>query len=422
LLNVSFSDWTQGREVASLGTNAGAEVLPFQQWRHFKEAYTPELVERAVNNSGREVARCLDPFGGSGTTALACQFLGISPVTIEVNPYLADLIEAKLSTYHSDDLAKDFGDVVAKSKNCDINLDSFFGYLPPTFIEPGVKERWIFDKSVAKRIGSYLSAINTLEDLANQRLFKALLGGILLQVSNAVVYGKGRRYRKGWQERYIDPNLVDSLFAERVSTAISDIYRYQKRSCLEYTILRGDCRSSLEQVDEFDLAVFSPPYPNSFDYTDVYNIELWVLGYLTNSDSNRMLRASTLCSHVQVARDYATPPASSPELLRVVDQLYECKADLWDRHIPAMVGGYFADMESVLQNISEKLADNGEVWMVVGDSKYAGLQVKTADILSEISAGLGLQVKLQEPFRSMRLSPQQGGSQELAESLLVVSL
>ena len=58
-----------------------------------------ELMARAVAESTIPVQRCLDPFGGSGTTALACQFLGTEPITIEVNPFLADLIEAKLTDY-----------------------------------------------------------------------------------------------------------------------------------------------------------------------------------------------------------------------------------------------------------------------------------------------------------------------------------
>ncbi len=93
---VTFEDWTQRRSVSSLGTNAGAAELPFQSWRHFKEAFAPELIARAVAHSQLPVKHCIDPFGGSGTTSLACQFLGIHPITMEVNPFLADLIEAKL--------------------------------------------------------------------------------------------------------------------------------------------------------------------------------------------------------------------------------------------------------------------------------------------------------------------------------------
>lgn len=49
-MQIAFDQWTKGRKINTLGTNAGAEKLPFQTWRHFKEAFAPELVAR---RSGR---------------------------------------------------------------------------------------------------------------------------------------------------------------------------------------------------------------------------------------------------------------------------------------------------------------------------------------------------------------------------------
>lgn len=420
MLNVSIADWTKERVVASYGTNYGSSEIPFQGWRRFKEAYTPELVERAVSESQRSVSRCLDPFGGSGTTALTCQFLGVDSISIEVNPFLADLIEAKLESYDSDVLAKDFGAIVSLVRSAMRDGKNRLNYLPATFVEPGVKERWIFNKPVAERISAYLYSIDQLPDPSHRRLFKVLLGGILLQVSNVVVYGKGRRYKKGWKERFIDADLVDEKFRKSVLQAIKDIHRYKNRTCLGYAIHRGDCLQQIDQIEDFDLAVFSPPYPNSFDYTDVYNVELWALGYLTDAIGNRNLRADTLCSHVQVARKYKQPPKDSEFLALAYADLCEKREALWDKNIPDMVGGYFADMQNIMGSIAERINQNGEIWMVVGDSRYAGVQIRTADILKELASSLGLDVILQEPFRSMRLSPQQGGSAELAETLLVI--
>src|SRR6266581_936219 len=90
----SFKTWTGHRQIMSLGKNAGALPIAFQRWRNFKEAFAPEIVERAVKETPGGVRHVIDPFGGSGTTAIAAQFLAAKPTTIEVNPYLADLIEA----------------------------------------------------------------------------------------------------------------------------------------------------------------------------------------------------------------------------------------------------------------------------------------------------------------------------------------
>ena len=145
---VTFSDWLDGRRPLHLSTNIGTDRVAFQGWRNFKEAFAPELIGQAYEETsralGRSVTSCIDPFGGSGTTALACQFLGVSPTTIEVNPYLADLIEAKLSAYDIDQLVADFGEVM-KSRYYEY-VRPFPG-APATFVEPGVSGRYIFSRS-----------------------------------------------------------------------------------------------------------------------------------------------------------------------------------------------------------------------------------------------------------------------------------
>lgn len=415
---VSFEQWTGNRELTTLGTNTGSTTIPFQKWRHFKEAFAPEIVCEAVSSSNIKINRCVDPFGGSGTTALACQFLGVFPTTIEVNPYLADLIEAKLSVYDSERLVRDLRTVLwlANRMDCSESLSK----LPATFVEPGVDNRWLFDREVASRVLSLLSAINSLEIEINCRLFKVLLGGILIELSNVVINGKGRRYRRGWEGKRRSAGDVDLAFTEAASAAIGEIGRFGKRASTRYSLIRGDCREAINGLEPFDLAIFSPPYPNSFDYTDVYNIELWMLGYLRATDENRALRASTLSSHVQIHRDFAPAPAGSQHLNEALEAL-RSKADrLWNPHIPAMLGAYFAEMLGILQSLRLVLNSGGTIWMVVGDSRYAGVAFKVANVLAELAQAEGLSVERLETLREMRASAQQGGQAQLAESLLVL--
>lgn len=419
VLHVSFESWTQKREVPTLGTNAGAEELPFQTWHRFKEAFTPELVAKAVNGAKRHLSRCADPFGGSGTTPLACQFLGIEPVTIEVNPYLADLIEAKLCAYDSDALVRSLGRIVRAVHGARSSLKRF-SKLPPTFIESDDKDRWIFDKPVASRIAAYLDAIDTLPHSIHRRFFRMQLGGMLAHVSNVVINGKGRRYRRDWDSRSVSPLEIDSFFCERSQKAIVEIHTHRFRKVQKYKLIRGDSRLAVAKIGPIDGAIFSPPYPNSFDYTDVYNIELWMLGYLTAASDNRALRESTLCSHVQIKREFPLAPKGSARLTRALRQLNKVRGDLWSPWIPEMVGGYFHDMKLVLEGLHAQLEPEGEAWAVVGDSQYAGILVPTANILAELAPAMGYGVVNIESFRSMRASAQQGGQEKLDETLIVL--
>jgi hypothetical protein len=239
-------------------------------------------------------------------------------------------------------------------------------------------------------------------------------------VSNVTVSGKGRRYRRGWEKRHVEPDVVDDLFREGVLSALYDLRRFGARRCRDFSVIRGDARSLASTVGSCDLAVFSPPYPNSFDYTDVYNVELWTLGYLNSRTSNSRLRNSTLRSHVQILRDMTANKAATPTLARTVDALKSVQGDLWNPHIPDMVAAYTADMEIILGALSSNLRPGGRIYMVVGDSRYAGVNVPVATILVELAPSLNYQVLNLEPCRSMRVSPQQGGHYELPETLIVL--
>ena len=419
LIAKSFSSWVSDTEEAMLSSNVGTGQLPFQSWRPFKEAFAPGIVSRAFQETPRSIEHIVDPFGGSGTTALASQFLGVHPTTVEVNPFLCDLIEAKLAFYEVPDVVRSYAqvrDFVHSSPVCDRPI---FPGAPKTFVEPGHNGRYVFSKSVAARILAFRNAIDCIEGSLERRLFRVLLAATVVSVSNIVVSGKGRRYRQNWVTRQSAPADVDKAFSDRVLSAIKDISRYKSRPYQHYTLISGDARTRLDQIEEFDLSVFSPPYPNSFDYTDVYNVELWSMGYLASSVDNRALREATFRSHVQIKRDFSTSDLKSRSLAIALSKLRKARAQLWNKSIPEMVGAYFSDMLTVMSSLTIKLRPEGRIYAVVGDSRYAAVNIPTANILVDISKALDLTLVTQERIRSMRVSPQQGGRQELPESLLV---
>lgn len=345
--------------------------------------------------------------------------LGIRSTTIEVNPFLVDVIRSKLARYDVDSLASALAHVRIKSRRATPDPATYFAATPPTFVEPGVRDRWIFDSAVAARLAALLHAINSLEDAVLMRLFRVVVGGLLAQSSNVLISGKGRRYRRNWQSAPVKPERVNLLFSERAERAILDIQQFSARFKADSNVIQGDARA-VNLQEQYQLSVLSPPYPNSFDYTDVYNLELWMLGYLGASGDNKALRNATITSHVQLSRAYDPVPNGSDTLDLVHSKLESRQDALWNRWIPAMVGGYFADLLKVLERIRNRLSENGKCWMVVGDSSYSGVTVPVAKILGELVVLHGWSVSESKPFRHMKSSAQQGWRPELAESLLVM--
>ena len=418
-LNGGLSTWTHSRALPWVGTNAGSAPLPFQRWHHFKEAFAPELVER-VCASAPPGSRVLDPFGGSGTTALACQFLGVSSTTLEVNPFLSDVIRAKLARYDLQGVQEDLETILSppqRSPAADIALPDG---APATLIAPGVKGRYVFDKETGLEIVRIRDAIGRLPNPVNARLLRVLMGGILIELSNVTVNGKGRRYRKNW-ERRAAPGVagVESALRARVAAATADIAAYSERADCKWDVVTTDARAH-KHHQPYGSVVCSPPYPNSFDYTDVYNLELWMLGYLGSKQSNLALRRSTLSSHVQIHREFGSAPEGSFHLTQVLEHLNEIREDLWNPRIPEMIAAYFAELLAIFTNIRPMLHTEGRLWLVVGDSQYRGELVPVALILGELLESTGWQVESSSESRSMRVSPQQGGQKGLEETLLIL--
>ncbi len=417
----SFRRWTGERALATIGTNAGSAALPFQSWRKFKEAFAPEIVARAVSEHPTTVTAVLDPFGGSGTTALAAQFLGVVPTTIEINPYLADLIESKLCRYRSGAIATGLRQLLESPDIGEEDLAKFKASMPPTFVEPGVDDRWIFNRTLAREAFRLREGLGRVTDLNARRLLKVLLGAALVNASNIVISGKGRRYRRGWQTKESSTETFLEGYISDVGRAARDIAAHNGDRTHRYKLIRGDARQAVLSSPLVDLAIYSPPYPNSFDYTDVYNVELWMLGYLGGREENTALRRSTLSSHVQISRQFPAAPLGSKVLTAAVEELSSVRGSLWNPQIPDMVGGYFADLLQVIDLVATRLRPGGRQWMVVGDSRYANIDVPVAAILRELLEHRGRTVHHNEPFRSMRAAPQQGGRPELSETLLVFS-
>lgn len=407
---------------AALTTNQDGKDTAFQRWFHFKEAFSPEFVSAAIASLGYRPAHVIDPFGGSGTSAITAQLLSINATTVEVNPFLADVIKAKLSPLTSEKLLSAAADFHARLQDTPANL-SRLAHLPATFIEDKGKDRWIFPRAVARRLAQYLTCIDAIEDIDVQRFFRVALGAVLVDCSNVYVNGKGRRYRGGWFLNQPTPEKLDLHFGQQFNTSFEDVLRFERRPHARVTVINGDSRSALQQVEEkADLIVFSPPYPNSFDYTDIYNVELWVLGYIGSSADNLSLRNQTLRSHVQIRRSYEGPKGASKKLSRVLNALEIRRPTLWDSTIPEMVGAYFRDLELVLEQSQRLLASTGRVMMVVGDSRYADVRIEVAAILAELAKSMGFGRVTTREVRQMRASAQQGGTFQLAESIVELTL
>ena len=400
---------------APVSSNIGAANLPFQRWFRFKEAYSPAFVTNAVAACDYPVRHLLDPFGGSGTTALSARMQGLDSTSIEVNPFMADLIRVKVTPISPATFASSCRRLIDVTRVGEADYQPIEG-APATLVEPGVKGRYVY----AREIYGALRALNRQFEILSEpeaRLARVLLGSILVDCSNVRINGKGRRYRKNWEARQITRVDVFERFEAAVTQAVEDLTGFfDNYSCSQHRVYTDDARVRLKKVQSADLVVFSPPYPNSFDYTDVYNLELWMLGYFQSREDNKNLRAQTLRSHVQIKWPEVETLQLTPKLVAVKEALNDRRDDLWNHNIPEMVIGYFADLQKVLISLNRIVPVGGNVVAAVGDSQYGGVRIDVAGILAEIGLRCGYDIGTVAEIRSRRASAQHGGGLDLSET------
>ena len=190
-------------------------------------------------------------------------------------------------------------------------------------------------------------------------------------------------------------------------------------------MVEGDARERFTEVEagSHDLLVTSPPYLNSFDYSDVYRPEMFLGGFVRNNAELREIRLKTIRSHVQVSWEPAEAMASDL-LLPVLGRLEH--ETLWDKRIPAMVRSYFVDMASVLKEAHRIIRPGGEAWILVSTSAYGGVHVPVDLILADVATHNGWDLTGVYVLRQMRAAGQQWGrvgtssSPPLRESLILL--
>jgi len=387
---------------------------PIHRWVNIKEGYSRDLIFDLIKRFDiRKGEFIFDPFCGSGTTLLSAKERGINSLGFEVNPFLAFLTKAKLNNYN----AKDISDLELEAKN--INKFKFekTSILPPKL-------------SISKKLfGHQLEAILSIKEYIShipkwkiKDLLKLCFLSILEDCSISKKDGNGLKYPKNKI-----PNRVRPTFIKKLNQIIDDL-RETKNWQNKCFIFREDVRKIEDMLnnnikdrkkdllndvnisdlkifkDKIPLVIFSPPYMNCFDYTEVYKVELWFGDFIKDYEELKDLRKSTLSSHLN--RFLTERNELNNKFVNIFSEAVS-RRKLWNKKIPLMIKGYFEDMWLVLKAIFHLLSPSGYCVIVVGNSAYGNIAIPTDTILGNIGLDIGFKSFEIEIARHLGTSSQQ---------------
>lgn len=390
------------------------------RWYYYKEGFSPSLVDNAINTLElTSTDLIVDPFNGSGTVTLTAAMRGIKSFGFEVNPFTDFIAKTKVTNGNLmtfDNACYDILLAVNEQKKSPLLTFS-------TFSEYSKKAKWLFNSDVLNSFEGGMSKLNQIGDKHIADIVKLSLIGSAMDNSNARRDGKCLRYKNNWQQLNFDKESFIKTLEKRLLIIREDLSKNCKLRIPK--IICGDSRRVLREKlsENFSLCITSPPYLNTFDYTDIYRPELFLGNFVSSMEELYNLRLTTIRSHVQAKWEKPTQTNFGSLYDVAFKEIIKRKEHLMHKHIPLMIQAYFEDMQNILLTLRKKARENAELWLVVSTSAYAGVEIPVDMIIAEIGNKVGWYLKEIGVLRYLRKrkSKYSGEINQLRESVVIFS-
>ncbi|TAW11136.1 class I SAM-dependent methyltransferase [Rhizobium ruizarguesonis] len=399
---------TESPEFASLVRPSDRDE-PGQRLFHYREGYTVELCRKLIVEDSGPI---LDPFCGFGSTLLAAKEKSIKAIGFDVNPLAICVSEAKTTNYSPREIDefRRFRDLMEAVRPTDHRAAS-----PDLRIIDK-----LFHTDILTALNVFKAQVQSIDNQKIRRLAFVCWLAILEDVSNVFREGNGVKYRNRvrrgneyttipydeWANQYFPDDkfsFVRNAYLKKLEVALSDIEIRPLGS--EPRIIGEDSLSLGRFVAAGTIghALFSPPYCNLFNYIKAYKLELWMGGFIQSYGDVRTLTGRGIRSRLEGLT------ASTDPVDQEVEQFAHLveEADTWSDAIPAVVRGYFSDMQAVLGAVHGALRPGGRASVVVGNSALGGVLIPTDMLLASIAEKIGFSVAELKVARHLTTSSQQ---------------
>jgi len=352
-------------------------------WLRLTPAYSVKVVEEILANYNSE-GRVLDPFCGSGTTALCSARRGLPAATTDINPFLIWLATVKTKSYSANDIA-------ATLRASGEILDAM-GKVFPAVAPPPIHniERWWSSRSL-----TFLCQLKgAIEGIECSKKVKDLLlvafCRTLIKISNAAFNHQSMSFKEG--------NAELDLSIDRAAIFKDDVLHILE-GCREE--IRSDVSVKLQDarhlepatLGKFDLVITSPPYANRMSYIRELRPYMYWLGYLHEAREAGELDwqaiggtwgvATSRLNDWSASEEYQNDHLSS--VVTTISQAENKHAETLSRYVHK----YHEDIYSHLSSLTGLLNKEARVHYIIGNSTFYGTLVSVEDLYADMMKKVG---------------------------------
>lgn len=353
-------------------------VRSTEQWTHgyhrYPAKFLPNLVQKLIEDYTEKNDVVADFFAGCGTTLVEAKVHGRKSVGVDINPVAELITKAKIRPIEPKKIERYFVKLVKRISEYDSN--NF------TQIKHHERIDYWFSKSQKAKIAYLYSLILEVRDKSIREFFLVALSHILKNCS---------KWLQSSTKPQIDPNKKPANpFSAFTTHAKMMIKRnnefYDKLSKDKF--LNTECEIRLEDARETSLRansvsaiITSPPYVTSYEYADIHQLTAYWFEYITDITGFRRKFIGTFYSMNQ------NITSNSLIAQKIINSLLKS-----DKRTAKEVANYFNDMQAVGKEMHRVLKKDGHVCLVIGNTTFKNIKVRSAEAFAEILTALGFKL------------------------------
>lgn len=366
-------------------------------WLRLTPAYSVKIVEELVVGHAN-VRRILDPFCGTGTTALCAAYHDHEGVTTDINPFLVWLAQTKTTRYSP-------ASIEATQAACAQALDLVADRVIEPIVAPPIFniERW-WSTEALEFLSLLRAAIEyvTQPDTEARNLLLVAFCRTLIKQSNAAFNHQSMSFKGDTQPALLFPIDRAAVFEADVRFVLRGASENPTGSA---EVILADSRELRKSLSgPFDLVITSPPYANRMSYIRELRPYMYWLGFLENGRDAGELDWAAIGGTWGIATsrlaDWERPEKhfNSAHLTHALQAIAHA-----DNRNGALLGKYvakyFDDMWAHFCELPELLASGAELHYIVGNSTFYGTLVSTERLYAEMLSELGFSQVECRPIR-----------------------
>jgi hypothetical protein len=360
-------------------------------WLRLTPAYSVHLVAGLLERHATAETLILDPYCGTGTTALVCAERGLPCLTTDINPFLVWLARAKTARYAPEDR----GAFVAAADRVETAIRAAGG--EPEWL-PALHriDKW-WDEPTLHALGRAMAAIRaqTVPPGATDLLRLAFCRVLIARASVSFGHQSMSFKRRVAGEARLPAGRLVAPAAETWAAAARALDRSAASPI--HAVPRAveadarDLRTALAD-ERAGCVITSPPYPNRMSYVRELRPYMYWLGYLADGRAAgeldwRAIGGTWGCATSNVGK--WTPPDARTVPYDGFSEILEriaARSDLLSRYVHK----YFRDMDEHVAALTAVLAPGSSVHYIVGNSKFYDVLVPVERIYAALFARHGL--------------------------------